>query len=127
MKNNFKTQGDGEGAESADEMAFDRAECPECNGTGNVTLLIGDEACGGRCPSCLGKGVQLTREDFLKVAAKTDTPQCDECDWELVRVGSKFYCQQTACGRFGLPVNSLGNTPDEQIDANEAWEIKRAS
>lgn len=105
----------------------ERAECPECSGTGTVTFLVGDEQCGGRCPSCLGTGVQLSREDMLRVSARTDTPQCKDCDWELVKVGSQFYCQQTRCNRFALPVNEAGNTQDEQADVNEAWEIRRAS
>lgn len=104
-----------------------RGQCGECDGTGTVTILVGDEKCGGRCPSCLGTGMELTREDFLKAAARTATPQCDDCDWELVKVGTQYYCQQTSCSRFALPVNDLGNTQDEQADKNEAWEIRRAS
>lgn len=48
-----KASWDARGVEPAD-----RAECSECHGSGVVS--------GVRCSSCLGAGVELTREDFLK-------------------------------------------------------------
>jgi hypothetical protein len=52
-------------------------------------------------------------------------PECRECDWELVRVGSQYYCQYTPCSRFGLPVNELGDTPDEHEQRCEDEGVER--
>ena len=32
-------------------------ECPECNGTGAVSRVVGEEVCADRCPSCGGTGL----------------------------------------------------------------------
>lgn len=56
---------------------------------------------------------------------KEQVPLCHECDWELVRVGSQYYCQQTGCSRFALPVNEHGDTPDEHEQSCEREGVAR--
>lgn len=52
-----------------------RADCPECNGTGAVSAIVGDEQMAERCVSCGGMGYQLTRDEFANIdALRNDCP-----------------------------------------------------
>jgi hypothetical protein len=85
----YRTQGDG-----------DAADCPECSGTGNVRVILGDDEQQDRCPSCGGMGYQLTRDEFanldalqgdrdLRLVDDSNTPSfashADEIAWHLAR------------------------------------------
>lgn len=40
--------------------------CPECNGTGSMSAIVGDEQGAERCPSCGGTGfVKVTEPQAL--------------------------------------------------------------
>lgn len=60
MTLNLHDQGDG---------YSEQAECPECRGTGNVRVILGDDEQQDRCPSCGGMGYQLTRDDWANLDA----------------------------------------------------------
>jgi DnaJ-class molecular chaperone len=51
---------------------FDRAECQECNGTGNVRVILGDDEQQDRCQSCAGTGVQLSRDELCDALSQAD-------------------------------------------------------
>jgi hypothetical protein len=65
----YRSQGDGE-----------PTDCPECNGSGNVRVILGDDEQQDRCQSCGGMGYQLTRDEF----ANLDALRADRDDLRLV-------------------------------------------
>jgi RecJ-like exonuclease len=88
----YRSQGDGE-----------PADCPECNGSGNVRVILGDDEQQDRCPSCGGMGYQLTRDEFanldalqgdrdLRLVDDSSLPSfashADEIAWHLARRAS---------------------------------------
>lgn len=68
----------------------DVAECPACKGMGSRSVFAGDEELLSRCEDCQGEGFQLSREDFLRVAAQADgdsddlrlVPEAVEPEWD---------------------------------------------
>lgn len=40
--------------------------CPECDGSGSVRAIIGDEQTTDRCPSCGGSGLVQLREPIVE-------------------------------------------------------------
>lgn len=56
---------------------------------------------------------------------ESQVPLCRECEWELVRIGTKFFCQRTTCSRFALATNDSGDTPDEHEQRGEDEGVER--
>lgn len=58
----------------------DAADCPACQGTGNVPRLQGDDRVLDRCQNCFGTGRELTRDEMLVMCDGTcDDDQCPDC------------------------------------------------
>lgn len=58
----------------------DAADCPACQGTGNVPRLIGDERYLERCMNCFGTGRELTRDEMYLICDGTcGDDQCPDC------------------------------------------------
>jgi hypothetical protein len=55
---------------------------------------------------------------------------CQECEDELVKMGSQYYCQRTDCGRFSLPCPEthmgFGYTEEEHEAALEQQRDREA-
>lgn len=74
-----------------DERDFeqpDRAECPACNGTGNQTVIMGDDEQGAPCEDCGGTGRQLTRDEFAALPDLRLVPEAVEQPWDATGFSS---------------------------------------
>lgn len=87
-------------------------ECPECNGTGAVRVLVGDEEGADRCPSCGGTG--LVNEVMGEEAGSVTSLVVHRHDCECVGDNICFACAVEDDATFAVFCKQTGFDPKER-------------